>query len=233
MFKPGASHPVLEALRLPTLWVRRSLTPASTPVLSAPAQRCQEDWQALKMAVSQCQRCGLCKTRTQTVFGDGDEHANWMWIGEGPGYTEDQQGLPFVGPAGKLLDNMLGALGLSRQQNVYIANVVKCRPPGNRDPEPDEVEQCKPYLQAQLDWIRPKIIVALGRVAAQNLLQTSLQLGQLRQKVYDYEGIPLIVTYHPAYLLRNPQDKAKVWADLCFAKQTFSLREFKLGKGCA
>ena len=177
-------------------------------------------WISLKTAVSGCTRCALHQTRTQTVFGVGDENADWMLIGEAPGAEEDRLGDPFVGQAGKLLDNMLAAVGLSRRENVYIANVLKCRPPGNRNPSPEEVEKCSPHLLQQIELIKPKLILAMGRFAAQTLLATDASIASLRGRVHSYEGVPLIVTYHPAYLLRTLPDKAKAWADLVFAKKT-------------
>lgn len=179
------------------------------------------DWDALSERVAGCTRCRLCEKRTNTVFGVGDRQADWMLIGEAPGENEDRQGEPFVGQAGKLLDNMLRALSLERSQNVYIANVIKCRPPGNRNPEPDEVARCEPYLQRQVALVKPKIIVALGRFAAQSLLKTDGSIASLRGRVHQYEGVPVIVTYHPAYLLRSLQDKSKAWADLCLARDTW------------
>jgi DNA polymerase len=178
------------------------------------------DWTALREAVARCVDCTLHKKRNKTVFGVGDENADWMFIGEGPGADEDAQGDPFVGQAGRLLDNMLAAVDLARDRNVYIANVVKCRPPGNRNPEPDEAQKCEAYLQRQIELIRPKLIIALGRVAALNLLARDASIASLRGRVLDYKGTPLIVTYHPAYLLRTPGDKAKAWEDLCFAVKT-------------
>jgi len=179
-------------------------------------------WIPLKAAVSGCVKCGLHKTRTQTVFGVGDENADWMLIGEAPGAEEDRLGDPFVGQAGKLLDNMLAAIGLSRRANVYIANVLKCRPPANRNPTPEEVAQCSPHLLQQIELIKPKLIVAMGRFAAQTLLETSASISSLRGRVHRYAGLPLIVTYHPAYLLRTLEDKAKAWEDLVFAKKTMA-----------
>ena len=179
-------------------------------------------WIPLKAAVSGCVKCGLHKTRTQTVFGVGDENADWMLIGEAPGAEEDRLGDPFVGQAGKLLDNMLAAIGLSRRKNVYIANVLKCRPPGNRNPTPEEVAQCSPHLLQQIALIKPKLIVAMGRFAAQTLLETGASIASLRGRVHRYAGVPLIVTYHPAYLLRTLEDKAKAWEDLVFAKKTMT-----------
>jgi DNA polymerase len=190
------------------------------------------DWPALEAAVAGCRACGLCAGRTQTVFGVGSRAARWMVVGEAPGEQEDRQGQPFVGQAGKLLDNMLAAIGLSRQaetaaeneaarsaakQGVYIANVLKCRPPGNRNPQPDEVAQCEPYLRRQVALVKPRIIVAMGRFAVQSLLQTAEPIGRLRGRVHQYEGVPVIVTYHPAYLLRALPEKAKAWQDLCLA----------------
>lgn len=179
------------------------------------------DWDALAARVAGCRRCRLCEKRTNTVFGVGDREAEWMLVGEAPGENEDRQGEPFVGQAGKLLDNMLRALTLARGNNVYIANVIKCRPPGNRNPEPDEVARCEPYLQRQVALVKPKIIVALGRFAAQSLLKTDASISSLRGRVHEYEGVPVIVTYHPAYLLRSLHDKAKAWADLCLARDTW------------
>lgn len=178
------------------------------------------DWKQLKPEVAHCTACPLCQSRTQTVFGVGDENADWLFIGEGPGAKEDATGEPFVGPAGKLLDNMLSAIGLQRGNKVYITNIVKCRPPNNRNPEAIEAKQCEPFLIRQIELIRPKIILALGKIAAQNLLKCNDNISSLRGKLHHYSGIPLIVTYHPAYLLRSLPDKAKAWEDLCFAKDT-------------
>jgi DNA polymerase len=175
------------------------------------------EWPELKSAVKSCEACGLRKTCTQTVFGVGDEQADWLLVGEAPGAEEDARGEPFVGQAGRLLDNMLAAIGLSRGENVYICNVLKCRPPGNRNPEPFEVAQCSPHLLRQLELIRPKLILAMGRFAVQTLLGTEASIASLRGRLHRYQGVPLIVTYHPAYLLRNLPDKAKAWEDLCFA----------------
>lgn len=177
------------------------------------------DWPELKTMVRDCTACKLRAGCTQTVFGVGDEKAKWLFVGEGPGADEDAQGEPFVGQAGRLLDNMLLALGLKRGDGVYIANVVKCRPPGNRTPEPDEIATCFPYLQRQIQLIRPGVIVALGKTAATALLGRDATLGSLRGTVHDYQGAPLVVTYHPAYLLRSPLEKAKAWEDLCRARQ--------------
>jgi DNA polymerase len=179
-------------------------------------------WVELKQAVPGCTACTLHKSRTQTVFGVGDENADWLIVGEAPGAEEDRLGDPFVGQAGKLLDNMLAAIGLDRRKNVYIANVLKCRPPGNRNPQPEEVASCSPYLQRQVALIQPRLIIAMGRFAAQTLLSTDATIASLRGRVHAYAGVPLIVTYHPAYLLRNLPDKAKAWADLLFAVKTIN-----------
>jgi len=174
-------------------------------------------WAELKQRVRDCTVCKLRAGCTQTVFGVGDEKADWLFVGEGPGADEDIRGEPFVGQAGKLLDNMLMAIKLKRGSNVYIANIVKCRPPGNRNPEADEIAACMPYLQRQIELIQPKLIVALGKVASNALLGREATLASLRGKVHDYRGVKLIVTYHPAYLLRSPAEKAKAWQDLCMA----------------
>ena len=178
------------------------------------------DWPSLKTCVAECTACALHKGRNKTVFGVGDERADWLFVGEGPGADEDVQGEPFVGQAGKLLDNMLAVIHLKRGTNVYIANIVKCRPPGNRNPQAEEAAACSPYLKRQIELIRPKLIVALGKVAAVNLLGRDASISSLRGSVHDCNGIPLIVTYHPAYLLRTLPDKAKAWEDLCFAVTT-------------
>lgn len=179
-----------------------------------------EEWRSLQHQVRHCVRCELHKTRTQTVFGMGNESADWMFVGEAPGAEEDRQGLPFVGRAGKLLTAMITALGMRREE-VYIANVLKCRPPNNRDPMGTEVRNCESYLHQQVAHVQPNIVVALGRFAAQSLVKTTRPIGKLRNHVYTFEDseIPLVVTYHPAYLLRNPLDKRKVWQDLCLAKR--------------
>jgi DNA polymerase len=178
------------------------------------------NWDSLKQKVQSCSQCKLRSGCTQTVFGVGDEQADWLFVGEGPGEDEDIRGLPFVGQSGKLLDNMLLAINLKRTRNVYIANVIKCRPPHDRAPEPDEVVQCLPYLKQQIALIKPKVIVALGRTASHALLGSTDSLSSLRGRLHDYEGIPLIVTYHPAYLLRTPMEKANAWKDLCLAVDT-------------
>ncbi len=180
-------------------------------------------WDELAQAVASCRACSLCSSRHNTVFGVGDRQADWLIVGEAPGENEDLQGEPFVGQAGKLLDNMLKALGLDRRRNgVYIANVLKCRPPGNRNPQPEEVAQCEPFLRRQVELLQPRIILAMGRFAVQSLLGTTEPIGKLRGRVHHYLGVPLVVTYHPAYLLRNLPDKAKAWADLCLAREVAS-----------
>ena len=215
------------------VWVRRGLKGAGAPsaalgggarVLDMPeADIVALDWEALRARVLACTRCELHKQRTQAVFGVGDRAARWLIIGEAPGADEDRQGEPFVGRAGKLLNNMLLAIGLRREE-VYIANIVKCRPPNNREPAPEEAQACAPYLARQIALLKPKIILALGRIAAQNLLKTDRPVGTLRGQRFYYEqtDIPIAVTYHPAYLLRSPQEKRKAWQDLLAAKQLIS-----------
>ncbi|MDP2195434.1 MAG: uracil-DNA glycosylase [Rhodocyclaceae bacterium] len=176
-------------------------------------------WDELPQAVADCQACALCKTRQQAVLGVGDRAADWLFVGEGPGADEDERGEPFVGKAGKLLDNMLAAIDLKRGKGVYIANVVKCRPPDNRTPEPGETAACWPFLARQIELIQPKLIVTLGKPAAQTLLQQEVKIADARGRVHDFAGMPLIVTYHPAYLLRSLLDKAKAWEDLCFMRK--------------
>lgn len=178
------------------------------------------DWETLQRAVAACTRCELHRTRTQTVFGVGNRQAEWMFVGEAPGFEEDRRGEPFVGRAGKLLDAMLAAVGMARE-DVFIANVLKCRPPNNRDPQGGEVRQCGAYLLRQIDLVKPRLLIALGRFAAQALLNTTRPIGKLRGEVFKHaaSGIPLVVTYHPAYLLRNPLDKRKAWQDLCLIKR--------------
>ena len=189
--------------------------PLDKPMLAAP----EPSWAQLQAQVAACQRCRLSQSRTQTVFGRGNPAARWLFVGEAPGEQEDLQGLPFVGPAGKLLDNMLAALGLDREQDVYIANVLKCRPPKNRNPQGDEIAACQPYLRQQIALQQPAVIVALGRFAAQTLLDSEASIGSLRGRVHQYAGVPLVVSYHPAYLLRTLPDKAKAWQDLLRARQ--------------
>jgi uracil-DNA glycosylase len=196
------------------------------PAVGSPAPDLRErasriagmDWDALEADIRACEACALCRQRKQAVPGTGDRQADWMFVGEGPGAEEDRRGEPFVGPAGKLLDAMLAAIGLQRDNNVYIANAVKCRPPHNRTPEADEIAACHPYLERQIQLVRPRLLIALGRPAAQALLGTEIKINAARGKIFDRGGIPVVVTYHPAYLLRNPADKAKAWEDLCFAR---------------
>jgi len=224
---------ILRELGLTPLWRSRASVAATLPAnerhtnVVAPvgaddrrAQILRMDWPQLKVSVAGCTACPLHQTRTHTVFGVGDENADWLLVGEGPGAEEDAKGEPFVGPAGQLLDNMLAAIKLKRGQNVYIANVVKCRPPDNRNPEHEETQQCESYLARQIELIKPRLIVVLGKVAAQNLLHTDATVASLRGKLHQYQGIPLIVTYHPAYLLRSLSDKSKAWQDLCLATTT-------------
>ncbi|MDO9372286.1 MAG: uracil-DNA glycosylase [Gammaproteobacteria bacterium] len=213
-----------------TQWERRSALPVQggamgqpVPVADAPLPGTDADsleWRALEQTVRGCTRCPLHKTRTQAVFGVGNKNAEWLVIGEAPGADEDRLGEPFVGRAGQLLTSMLKALGLAREQ-VYIANILKSRPPNNRDPLPEEVAACEPYLKRQIELIRPRIILAVGRIAAQNLLKTDTRIGALRGQRFTCPGtdIPVVVTYHPAYLLRSPLEKRKAWEDLKFARR--------------
>lgn len=203
--------------------------PVEVPIPSPPVQEassplilpsCPGDWDALQAAVKACTACALHQTRTQTVFGVGDPAADWMVIGEAPGEQEDLQGEPFVGRAGLLLNEMLRAIGLSREQ-VFIANILKCRPPKNRDPQPNEAAACEGYLRRQIACVKPRVILAVGRIAAQNLLRTTTPIGKLRGRLHDYQGVPLVVTYHPAYLLRSPLEKRNAFDDLRLARQTY------------
>lgn len=231
---------VLREMGLAPLWRLRTQPEATMEAAAAPftqpavvpqeadarSQRIAAmDWEALKAAAASCRDCRLCEKRKQAVLGVGDVDADWLFVGEGPGAEEDERGEPFVGQAGKLLDAMLAAIDLRRGRKVYIGNVVKCRPPGNRTPETDETAACFPYLQRQIELIRPKLIVALGKPAAETLLDAEVKVGASRGKLFDYRGIPLIVTYHPAYLLRNLADKAKAWEDLCLARATMARLE--------
>jgi DNA polymerase len=211
----------LEALGI-DVWVGRdSQEPAELPASRLPqgadvAGAPPAGWEELRECVAGCTRCELSQSRTNTVFGVGSPDADWMIIGEAPGAEEDRQGEPFVGRAGKLLDQMLLAIGQSRE-SVFIANILKCRPPHNRDPRPEEAAACRDYLQQQIDRVQPRIILAVGRIAAQNLLGTDDPVGRMRGRPHDLDGIPLVVTYHPAYLLRSPSQKRKSWSDLCLA----------------
>jgi DNA polymerase len=208
-------------------------TPAAPPrpvVMTAPGQTLTAgvatmDWPELRATIAACTACTLCESRTQTVVGVGHERAHWMIVGEAPGEQEDRQGEPFVGKSGQLLDNMLRAIALTRGEaepakQVYIANTLKCRPPGNRNPAPAELAACEGFLIRQVQLVQPKIILAMGRFAVQSLLRSTEPIGRLRGRVHHYQGVPLIVTYHPAYLLRNMEDKAKAWDDLCLALAT-------------
>jgi DNA polymerase len=251
---PPAAGPVVEPSLHPSGTSGAGIPAAATP--AAPAEGADPGreqriaglgWPELKTMVRDCTACKLRAGCTQTVFGVGDEKADWLFVGEGPGAEEDAQGEPFVGQAGKLLDNMLAAIGLKRGSNVYIANIVKCRPPGNRTPEADEIATCMPYLRRQIRLIQPRLIVALGKTAAVSLLGRDATLGSLRGTLHEYRlapaagpdgdqggessrlpplaAVPLIVTYHPAYLLRTPSEKAKAWEDLCMAVRTFAAGE--------
>jgi DNA polymerase len=236
---------ILAELGLLPLWVPRDRArPSSQRTNAAPdiesppapvevqeergAQILRSGWPELKEMVKVCTDCPLHAARRQSVFGVGDENADWLFVGEGPGAEEDARGEPFVGQAGRLLDNMLAAIGLKRGRDVYIANVVKCRPPGNRVPEALEAARCEPYLLRQIQLIEPKLIVALGKTAASNLLHTEASIGSLRGRLHEFRGTPLLVTYHPAYLLRNLADKAKAWEDLCFARD--AMARLKVGQ---
>jgi DNA polymerase len=230
--QPTARAEYLRALGI-DLWVPRAAvapalqpeTPIEDPAASlvpTAARAPVEDWETVRAQVAACTKCGLHAGRTQTVFGVGNTAADWLVIGEAPGAEEDRQGEPFVGRAGQLLNAMLRAIGQPRA-TVYIANILKCRPPGNRDPRPDEVASCLPYLHRQIALLQPKLILAVGRIAAQNLLATDMPLARLRGRVHQFgeRPTPLIITYHPAYLLRSPADKRKAWEDLKFARATY------------
>ena len=217
--------PLKPSKTIPVAASQPATLPSATGLMQRPDGIDHMDWTQLESAVTGCRACTLCESRKNTVFGVGQAPASpglapqvdWMIVGEAPGENEDLQGEPFVGQAGKLLDNMLRAIGLDRHHNVYIANVLKCRPPSNRNPEPQEVAQCTPYLQRQIELLQPKVILAMGRFAISSLLQTAEPIGKLRGRTHQYHGVPMIATYHPAYLLRNLPDKAKAWADLCLA----------------
>ncbi len=216
----------LAALGLESWTLRRTVAPP--PVVPAPGAAGSQaqvpdaicDWEQLRARVAGCTRCALSQTRTQTVFGTGSRQAQWLIVGEAPGADEDRQGEPFVGRAGQLLNSMLRAIGLTREQ-VYIANILKCRPPGNRDPASSECAACLPYLERQIELLSPRIMLAVGRIAAQNLLQVDAPLARLRQQEHRFgkSRVPLVVTYHPAYLLRTPSDKRKAWEDLKLARE--------------
>jgi uracil-DNA glycosylase len=221
---PGSSPATAVFAAAPDVFAPPPIAATSTAATATLAPReAGVDWPELRARVAACTRCGLSATRTQTVFGVGNLHADWLIVGEAPGADEDRKGEPFVGRAGQLLNSMLHAVGLAREQ-VYIANVLKCRPPGNRDPSPTEATECLPYLERQIALLKPKIMLAVGRIAAQNLLHTDKTLGSLRQQVHRFgaSSVPLIVTYHPGYLLRTPTDKRKAWEDLKFAREVCS-----------
>ncbi len=221
------SQEILKELRLRPLWRHRVEEPnsiAKTPNSSVTKKEDRNfhishlDWAQLKENVASCTSCSLCQNRVKAVFGISDKNADWLFVGDVPSVEEDIQGEPFIGPSGKLLDNMLEAVSLKRDNNIYIANIVKCRPPGNRNLDHSEALQCEPFLIRQIELIKPKLIIALGEIAAQNLLGTNSAIDSLRGRLHEYSGVPLIVTYHPAYLLRIQSDKEKVWQDLCFAR---------------
>ena len=191
----------------------------SDPAVASGVQAADLDWQQLEAEIEKCTACPLHAKRKMPVPGVGDLRPDWLMVGEGPGAEEDRRGEPFVGPAGQLLDAMLAAVGLSRQRGVFIANAVKCRPPNNRTPETSEVATCFPFLERQVALLRPRLIIALGRPAAQSLLNQEVRISAVRGREFSFADIPVVVTYHPAYLLRNPQDKAKAWQDLCFARR--------------
>ena len=205
----------LEAMGI-DVWLPRDSEEAAPTLEMAEAAPEAMDWDSLRQAVSVCTLCGLSQSRTNTVFGIGNPEADWLIVGEAPGAEEDRRGEPFVGRAGKLLDEMLRAIG-QRREDVFIANILKCRPPNNRDPKADECTSCRPYLERQIELVQPRIILAVGRVAAQNLLGSDDPVGRMRGRPHQLDGIPLVVTYHPAYLLRSPSQKNKSWQDLCLA----------------
>lgn len=233
---------ILRELKLAPEWKRRADASGDAPPEPAPesgtsrertivtaedpagrrARIAALDWDDFDADVAACTACGLCRTRNRTVPGVGDRDADWLFVGEGPGAEEDAKGEPFVGQAGRLLDSMLAALGMKRGDGVYIANVVKCRPPGNRTPTPAEAEACRPYLKRQIALLQPKLVVALGKSAASLLLDTDASVGSLRGRRHRYGATPLVVTYHPAYLLRSLPEKAKAWEDLLFARRVAS-----------
>ncbi|PXW95872.1 DNA polymerase [Sphaerotilus hippei] len=222
----SAPEPAPAGRAVPLLPARRAAAPAGLTPHPQAAEIASMSWDALREAVSGCRACPLCESRRQTVFGAGHPQAHWMLVGEAPGEQEDLRGEPFVGKAGQLLDNMLRAVGLGRgeaspEQQVCIANVLKCRPPGNRNPGPEEVLRCEPFLMRQVELVRPKLILAMGRFAVQSLLGSTEPIGRLRGRMHEYHGVPLVVTYHPAYLLRNPLDKARSWEDLCLAGEVY------------
>ena len=219
------------AVEAPAVAVALAPAAVSAPPPAQASSATRLDWPALREAVAACRACSLCESRTQTVFGVGHPQAHWMVVGEAPGEQEDLKGEPFVGAAGQLLDAMLRALALSRaaegppEQSVYIANTLKCRPPRNRNPAPEEMAECEPFLVRQIELVKPRIILAMGRFAVQALLRSNEAIGKLRGRVHAYQGVPLVVTYHPAYLLRNLPDKARAWEDLCLAASVVERHE--------
>ncbi len=222
--EPPAAPPLpapVPAARAAPATAAVAAVPAAVRVASRP-EIATLDWPALRDTVAACRACALCESRQQTVFGVGHLRAHWLIVGEAPGEQEDRLGEPFVGDSGKLLDNMLRALNLTRseagpERQVYIANTLKCRPPKNRNPDPAEIAQCAPFLERQITLVQPRIILAMGRFAAQALLASDEPLGKLRGRVHRYRGVPVVVTYHPAYLLRTLGDKSRAWEDLCLA----------------
>ncbi len=218
-----ASEPFPEEVAgaAPATPVARPENPAPAIVGQAAAVH-EANWPELARQVADCKACGLCQQRRQAVLGVGDLNPDWLFIGEGPGAEEDQKGEPFVGQAGKLLDNMLASLDIARGNKVYIANAVKCRPPGNRTPEAAEMATCRPFLERQIALLKPKVIVLLGKAAVHTILHDDKSLSALRGQRFEFAGIPVVVTYHPAYLLRNLPEKAKAWEDLLFARRTLN-----------
>lgn len=205
------------------VWVPRDAAEPGAPevITSESVAAAGLDWEELRQCVAECTRCELSTSRTKTVFGVGNQSADWMVIGEAPGAEEDRRGEPFVGRAGKMLDEMLRAIGQSRD-SVFVANILKCRPPNNRDPKPAEAAECREYLERQIALVQPKIILAVGKIAAQNLTGCDDPVGRMRGRPHELNGIPLVVTYHPAYLLRSPSQKRKSWSDLCLARRLLS-----------
>jgi len=224
---PMAEHPAADAVVAPAMATPVAATPAPALTLQAPVPGgaspvATMDWPALRDAVAGCRACGLCDSRRHTVFGVGHPRAHLMVVGEAPGEQEDQRGEPFVGAAGQLLDRMLAALGLTRdeappERQVFIANTLKCRPPHNRNPSAEELATCQPFLERQVALVQPRVILAMGAFAVRSLLGSDAPIGRLRGQVHHWRGVPLVVTYHPAYLLRQPADKARAWDDLCLA----------------
>jgi DNA polymerase len=215
---------ILEEMGLWPIWRLRGQPGAQADAAAESAEQVLPtgDWPALCAEIAACRRCSLCEGRQQAVVGVGDLQADWLFVGEGPGAEEDKRGEPFVGPAGQLLDAMLAAIGLARGKDVYIANAVKCRPPQNRTPTAEEITACRPYLERQIDLLQPRLIVLLGKAAVQAVLGRDEAMARLRGEVFEYRGIPVIATYHPAYYLRSPLEKARGWEDLCRARRLMS-----------